>query len=208
MAFLLRKQSNDANEWVPCTPTQLIISCMNRKEFEINQMNSKIEDEQAIVMQLQKKIKELQVNNGSYLISPFPQICWILYCWIAGCFCTMLLSFKYPAWNRMFVGHPHAICFACVKPLVLSLHIFYLFPYQEKIIPLKSWWNRKIMLLNWGYTLRTPSESILIHWTGWSSNVMRSFKTRRRALVDENRIELGVGAEIMCVCVFSLQHAD
>ncbi|KAL7983477.1 hypothetical protein Chor_000353 [Crotalus horridus] len=32
------------------------------KEFEINQMNSKIEDEQAIVMQLQKKIKELQAR--------------------------------------------------------------------------------------------------------------------------------------------------
>lgn len=32
-------------------------------------MNSKIEDEQAIVMQLQKKIKELQVNNEWFLFS-------------------------------------------------------------------------------------------------------------------------------------------
>lgn len=30
-------------------------------------MNSKIEDEQAIVMQLQKKIKELQVNYFSFI---------------------------------------------------------------------------------------------------------------------------------------------
>ncbi|NXW02001.1 MYH6 protein, partial [Fregetta grallaria] len=33
-----------------------------RKEFEMSQLNSKIEDEQAIVMQLQKKIKELQAR--------------------------------------------------------------------------------------------------------------------------------------------------
>lgn len=35
---------------------------LGRKEFEMSQLNSKIEDEQAIVMQLQKKIKELQVS--------------------------------------------------------------------------------------------------------------------------------------------------
>ncbi|XP_072288188.1 LOW QUALITY PROTEIN: uncharacterized protein [Pyxicephalus adspersus] len=33
-----------------------------RKEFEINQMTSKLEDEQAIITQLQKKIKELQAR--------------------------------------------------------------------------------------------------------------------------------------------------
>uniref|UniRef100_A0A8C0FKS8 Uncharacterized protein n=1 Tax=Bubo bubo TaxID=30461 RepID=A0A8C0FKS8_BUBBB len=33
-----------------------------KKEFEMSQLNSKIEDEQAIVMQLQKKIKELQAR--------------------------------------------------------------------------------------------------------------------------------------------------
>lgn len=33
-----------------------------RKEFEINQQNSKIEDEQALALQLQKKLKENQVK--------------------------------------------------------------------------------------------------------------------------------------------------
>ena len=32
-----------------------------RKDFELSQLNSKIEDEQAITIQLQKKLKELQV---------------------------------------------------------------------------------------------------------------------------------------------------
>lgn len=34
-----------------------------RKEFEINQQNSKVEDEQALALQLQKKLKELQVRD-------------------------------------------------------------------------------------------------------------------------------------------------
>lgn len=34
----------------------------SRKEFEINQLNSKIEDEQALALQLQKKLKENQVK--------------------------------------------------------------------------------------------------------------------------------------------------
>lgn len=32
-----------------------------RKDFEMSQLNSKIEDEQALGAQLQKKLKELQV---------------------------------------------------------------------------------------------------------------------------------------------------
>ena len=35
---------------------------VNRKDFEISQLNAKIEDEQAMSSQLQKKLKELQVR--------------------------------------------------------------------------------------------------------------------------------------------------
>lgn len=35
----------------------------HRKDFEFSQLNSKIEDEQAANIQLQKKLKELQVMN-------------------------------------------------------------------------------------------------------------------------------------------------
>lgn len=35
---------------------------LSRKEFDINQQNSKIEDEQALALQLQKKLKENQVT--------------------------------------------------------------------------------------------------------------------------------------------------
>lgn len=35
----------------------------HRKEFEIHQQNSRIEDEQALALQLQKKLKELQVRG-------------------------------------------------------------------------------------------------------------------------------------------------
>lgn len=38
----------------------------NRKDFEISQLQSKIEDEQAQSSQLQKKIKELQVKSKYY----------------------------------------------------------------------------------------------------------------------------------------------
>lgn len=42
------------------TPPPPPFSC--RKEFDINQQNSKIEDEQALALQLQKKLKENQVT--------------------------------------------------------------------------------------------------------------------------------------------------
>ena len=35
--------------------------CVNRKDMEINNLNSKMEDEQSTIAQLQKKIKQLQV---------------------------------------------------------------------------------------------------------------------------------------------------
>lgn len=35
-----------------------------RKDFEMSEMSTRIEDEQALVNQLQKKIKELQVKIG------------------------------------------------------------------------------------------------------------------------------------------------
>ena len=38
-----------------------ILFLILRKDFEMIQLNSKIEDEQAISVQLQKKLKELQV---------------------------------------------------------------------------------------------------------------------------------------------------
>ena len=42
----------------------IVIFCNfpKRKEFEISNLQSKIEDEQALGIQLQKKIKELQVS--------------------------------------------------------------------------------------------------------------------------------------------------
>ena len=40
----------------------------NRKEFEMSNLQSKIEDEQALGMQLQKKIKELQVSHKFHLL--------------------------------------------------------------------------------------------------------------------------------------------
>ena len=43
---------------------QALTPCIlcKRKDFEISQIQSKIEDEQALGMQLQKKIKELQAS--------------------------------------------------------------------------------------------------------------------------------------------------
>ena len=35
----------------------------SRKDMEINQLSGKLEDEQSLVMQLQRKIKELQVRK-------------------------------------------------------------------------------------------------------------------------------------------------
>lgn len=36
----------------------------HRKDFEVNALNARIEDEQALGIQLQKKLKELQVRSG------------------------------------------------------------------------------------------------------------------------------------------------
>lgn len=36
-----------------------------RKDFELNALNARIEDEQAVAAQLQKKLKELQVRWAS-----------------------------------------------------------------------------------------------------------------------------------------------
>lgn len=45
-----------------CPDDSLMNTVFFRKDFEIGQLNSKIEDEQLIIVQLQKKIKELQVS--------------------------------------------------------------------------------------------------------------------------------------------------
>lgn len=37
---------------------------LHRKDFELNALNARIEDEQALGGQLQKKLKELQVKSG------------------------------------------------------------------------------------------------------------------------------------------------
>ena len=42
--------------------TVILYYFSKRKEFEISNLQSKIEDEQALGIQLQKKIKELQVS--------------------------------------------------------------------------------------------------------------------------------------------------
>lgn len=44
-----------------------------RKDFEISQLNGKIEDEQAIIIQLQKKLKELQVKRLSSVYVPLKE---------------------------------------------------------------------------------------------------------------------------------------
>lgn len=49
-----------------CNNINLLFS--NRKDFEMNEMSTRIEDEQALVNQLQKKIKELQVKLLSSLL--------------------------------------------------------------------------------------------------------------------------------------------
>lgn len=40
---------------------------LRRKDFEYSQLQSKVEDEQTLSLQLQKKIKELQVGRGGRL---------------------------------------------------------------------------------------------------------------------------------------------
>ncbi len=48
----------------------------HRKDFEISQLLSKIEDEQSMGAQLQKKIKELQVNEiAKTLLPTFTILC-------------------------------------------------------------------------------------------------------------------------------------
>lgn len=54
MILLLGSNDNDNNCQIFST----------RKDFEMNGMSTRIEDEQALVNQLQKKIKELQVETG------------------------------------------------------------------------------------------------------------------------------------------------
>lgn len=52
-------------EWVQRKEDHLSLTpphFSSRKEFDINQQNSKIEDEQALALQLQKKLKENQVK--------------------------------------------------------------------------------------------------------------------------------------------------
>lgn len=44
------------------------MSFLTRKDFEINAVSARIEDEQAMVNQLQKKIKELQVETISLVL--------------------------------------------------------------------------------------------------------------------------------------------
>lgn len=52
-----REENGHRGLKTPCHPSLLL-----RKEFDINQQNSKIEDEQALALQLQKKLKENQVK--------------------------------------------------------------------------------------------------------------------------------------------------
>lgn len=44
-------------------PYYVLYLLFNRKDFEVSQLLSKIEDEQSMGAQLQKKIKELQVRS-------------------------------------------------------------------------------------------------------------------------------------------------
>ena len=44
-----------------CAKQRFITVCVCRKEAEISSLNTKLESEQSLVAQLQKKIKELQV---------------------------------------------------------------------------------------------------------------------------------------------------
>ena len=43
-----------------------LLSVLSRKDMELASLNTKLEDEQGLVAQLQKKIKELQVDTGFY----------------------------------------------------------------------------------------------------------------------------------------------
>lgn len=50
-------------------PHMFSMSC-HRKDFEYCQLQSKVEDEQTLSLQLQKKIKELQVGSFQLLLAP------------------------------------------------------------------------------------------------------------------------------------------
>lgn len=45
-----------------------------RKDFELNALNARIEDEQALGSQLQKKLKELQVSFGMPRLEPLGRL--------------------------------------------------------------------------------------------------------------------------------------
>lgn len=45
-----------------------ILKISSRKDFEMSELSTRVEDEQALVNQLQKKIKELQVRVLGLLI--------------------------------------------------------------------------------------------------------------------------------------------
>jgi len=48
-----------------CSLKKSVLDLICRKDFEMVQIGAKIEEEQALVIQLQKKIKELQVKSLS-----------------------------------------------------------------------------------------------------------------------------------------------
>ena len=50
-------------QWYRTNIKYVFCCCHDRKDFEVSQLNNKIEDEQAISIQLQKKLKELQVTE-------------------------------------------------------------------------------------------------------------------------------------------------
>jgi len=61
------------SEWAHCTNINWASAVtVNRKDGEIQSANSKLESEQALVAQLQKKIKELQVSNLSAMCTFVP----------------------------------------------------------------------------------------------------------------------------------------
>jgi len=65
-------------------------SSFSRKDFEINQLNGKVEEEQNMVAQLSRKVKELQVNPSNWTIE--------VYLWIAGCLkltCLVIIASRF-----------------------------------------------------------------------------------------------------------------
>lgn len=60
--------------WSPIPPHPFL---PYRKDFELNALNARIEDEQALGSQLQKKLKELQVRQLCMLFLTGSQLSWI-----------------------------------------------------------------------------------------------------------------------------------